>query len=129
MYRSGICHAVRDAGSAGRSQLPPHEHGKSARSSLCCTERWPWRSGLVLSCQVPFDVVLAEQLVTGRVVLYVRLGRTPALSPRIDKQQEQTSSTQANARPGDEAAIKPVNTKGAVSGVTRRGSTDDHRRD
>jgi hypothetical protein len=73
--------------------------------------------------------VLAEQLVTCRVVLFVKRGRTPALQTRIDKQQEQTYGTHADAGPRDEAAIKPADTKCAVPGITRCGSTGKQRND
>jgi hypothetical protein len=81
----------------------------------------------MLSREVPLDVVLAEQLVTCRVVLLLNLGWTPALQARIDKQQEQTYRTQTDARPGDEAAIKPADTKRSVPWVSRCGSTGKQR--
>jgi hypothetical protein len=34
--------------------------------------------------------MLTEELFTCRVVLYLRLGRTPTLQTRVDEQQEQS---------------------------------------
>ncbi len=63
--------------------------------------------------------MLAEQLVTCRVVWFLSVDRTPALQTRIDKQQDQTYRAQGDARPSDDAAVQSVNTEGAVFGVSR----------
>src|SRR5215207_85544 len=92
---------------------------------IIATEYWRRRPseltvvrGSILPREVPLDVVLTEQLVSCRVVLLLNLGWAPALHTRIDKQQEQTYRAQTDARPGDEAAIKPANTKCAMPRIT-----------
>jgi hypothetical protein len=72
----------------------------------------------ILSREVPLDVVLTEQLVSCRVVFLLDLGWAPALHTRIDKQKEQAYRAQTDARPGDDAAIKPANTKCAMPWIT-----------
>src|SRR3954452_8698622 len=125
--------------STGAIVAPPHTFGLKVRPNVpvrslqrltgdAGSACWPWCPGSILAREVPLDVVLAEQFVTCRMVHLVGLlrpSRTPALQARIDKQQEQAYRAHADARPRDEAAIKPGNTKCAVPWVTRCGSAGE----
>ena len=63
-------------------------------------------SELVVACQVPFDIMLSEQVFAWRMVfLLIRGRRMSTLSPSIDKQQHQAYHAQADASPGEEATV------------------------
>jgi hypothetical protein len=63
--------------------------GRAVVATLQPAARQPG-ARLGVARQVAFDIMLTEELVTCRVVLDLRLGRTSVLQTRVDEQQEQT---------------------------------------